>query len=116
MDELKRKNRLAEALNLRNMRQAELCEITKIKKSSVNGWMKNNYQPKQDALYKMARALDVSEMWLAGYDVPMERKKRESDIELISDRNRRILAYTSKLSDAQLDTVELMLKGLVDKE
>lgn len=77
----KRKNRIAEALSLRAMKQIELCEKTGIKKASVNGWIKQNWQPKQDSLYKMAKALDVSEMWLAGYDVPMQRSPEQVKVD-----------------------------------
>lgn len=73
MEKYVRENRIREALQLRNMKQVELCEKTGIKKSSINNWLAQRWQPKQDAILKMARVLDVSEMWLAGYDVPMER-------------------------------------------
>ena len=73
MESYERQNRIREALRIRHMKQVELCEKTKIKKSSLNNWLRQRWQPKQDALLKMARVLDVSEMWLAGYDVPMER-------------------------------------------
>ena len=73
MESYERQNRVREALRIRHMKQVELCEKTKIKKSSLNNWLRQRWQPKQDALLKMARVLDVSEMWLAGYDVPMER-------------------------------------------
>lgn len=73
MENYERQNRLRDALRIRNMRQVELVEKTGIKKSSINNWLAQRWQPKQDSLMKMAKALDVSEMWLAGYDVPMER-------------------------------------------
>ena len=75
MNDYERKNRLEEALEIRKMKQSDLCRMTGLGNTSVNGWIKNNWQPKKDALYRMARVLDVSEMWLAGYDVPMERPK-----------------------------------------
>ena len=77
MEQFVRKNRLSEALNLRGMRQVDLVEKTGIDKASINGWVKQRWQPKQRALSLMARALDVSEMWLAGYDVPMERPEEQ---------------------------------------
>ena len=73
MDNLERQNRIAEALNIRNMKPVELCEKSGVAKSSLSRWMKQYWQPKQKPLMAMARALEVSEMWLAGYDVPMER-------------------------------------------
>ena len=69
MTSYERKNRIAEALTLRGMKQVELVEKSGIPKSSINNWISQRWQPKQEALYKMAKALDVSEMWLAGYDV-----------------------------------------------
>lgn len=81
MNNYEKRNRIREALALRNMKQVELCEKTGIKKSSVNNWLAQRWQPKQDALMKMAKVLDVSEMWLAGYDVPKERpiEQKKSD-------------------------------------
>lgn len=65
--------RIAKALSVRNMRQADLAEKTKIPKSSLSLYLKEAYEPKDDRIYILAKALDVSEAWLMGYDVPMER-------------------------------------------
>lgn len=121
MKDYKRLNRLREALDIRGMKQVELCEKTGISKTSINGWVKNNWQPKQEALYKMARALDVSEMWLAGYDVPMERPvaqiKNDELVQLInkirSDNDiRQLFISICNLSDDQRTTIESMVNEL----
>ena len=65
--------RIAKALAIRNMRQADLAEKTKIPKSSLSLYLKEAYEPKDDRIYILAKALDVSEAWLMGYDVPMDR-------------------------------------------
>lgn len=83
MEDYTRKNRIGEALNIRGLKQVDLVEKTGLTKASINNWLKQRWQPKQKALMKMARALDVSEMWLAGYDVPMERpelQKRNDEL------------------------------------
>lgn len=126
----KRENRIREALSLRNMKQVELCERTGIKKSSVNGWIKQNWQPKQDSLYKMAKVLDVSEMWLAGYDVPMERTKSIKNTEVVSPKDDttilienikdnenysrliKLYNYILKLNPDQFNTIESMVNQL----
>lgn len=72
-DKYERQNRIREALRIRNMKQVELCEKAKVNKSALNSWLAQRWQPKQEPIMNMARVLDVSEMWLAGYDVPMER-------------------------------------------
>ena len=77
MDSYERKNRIREALSVRNMKQVELAEKSGIPKGTINNWLNQRYQPKQKSLLKLARALDVSEMWLAGYDVPMERPQAQ---------------------------------------
>lgn len=73
MEDYKRLNRINEALALRGMKKIDLAEKTGISKATVSHWCNQHYQPKQVSLMKLAKVLDVSEMWLAGYDVPMER-------------------------------------------
>ncbi len=66
-------NRLREALSLRNMKQADLVEKTGIGKSSISTYLSGAYEPKQKNIYKLAKALNVSEAWLMGNDVPIDR-------------------------------------------
>ena len=65
--------RIEKALTLRNMKQSDLCKLVGIPKSSLSLYLKDAYEPKKDRLFKMAIALNVSEGWLMGFDVPMER-------------------------------------------
>lgn len=71
--------RIATALTLRNMKQAELCEKTKIPKSAISQYISGAFEPKQDRIYLIANALNVSEAWLMGYDVPMEKQDRQKN-------------------------------------
>lgn len=65
--------RIKKALSIRNMRQSDLVEKTGIGKSSISTYLSGAYEPKQRNIYKIAKALDVSEAWLMGADVPMSR-------------------------------------------
>ena len=65
--------RLQIALRARGMKQVDLVNLTGIGKSSISTYLAGEYEPKQKNLYKLAKALDVSESWLMGYDVPMDR-------------------------------------------
>ena len=65
--------RLAEALKIREVSQTELHERTGINKSSISTYLKGEYEARQNKVYEIARALNVSEPWLMGYDVPMSR-------------------------------------------
>jgi len=46
--------------------------------------MSGRYEAKQEALYLIAKALNVNEAWLMGHDVPKERSiaQRENDISI----------------------------------
>ena len=85
MEQEEMKNRIAEALRIRNMKQVELAEKTGLSKASINSWLRHRWQPKQPAVLAMAKALDVSEMWLAGYDVPMERPVEQKKADVLTD-------------------------------
>lgn len=65
--------RIRKALEIRGMKQIDLVERTGIGKSSISTYLSGDYEPKQKNLYKIAKVLDVSEAWLLGEDVPMER-------------------------------------------
>lgn len=65
--------RMKETMELRNMKQIELCEKTGLRKSAISQYLSGTYEPKQKGVYLIAKALDVSEAWLMGYDVPIER-------------------------------------------
>ena len=65
--------RIEKALAIRQMKQSDLCKLAGVPKSSLSLYLKGAYEPKQDKIYKIANALNVSEMWLMGYDVSMHR-------------------------------------------
>ena len=69
-------NRLKKAMSIRNIKAIELSEKTGISKSSLSEYINGKYEAKQDGVYLLAKALDVSEPWLMGLDVPMERVNR----------------------------------------
>ena len=67
--------RLSEAKFIRKMKQVELCAVTGIGKSAMSQYFKGSFEPKPDKVASIASALNVSEAWLMGYDVPMDREK-----------------------------------------
>lgn len=116
------KNRLAEALTIRDMKQVDLSAATGIDKSSINCWKNNRWEPKSDALHKMAKALNVSELWLAGYDVPMERPVEQIAMDTLAEdiltikndpQLRRIVHNVAKLSGSQLDALETVVEAML---
>lgn len=114
-------NRINEALELRNMKAVELAELTGLSQGVISSYRKQRWQPKQTALYSMAKVLDVSEMWLAGYDVPMERplvQKEADNLAVIINKiknDRRyqdIVSCILELDEGKLRVLELMVEQL----
>ncbi len=68
-------NRLNQALQLRNMKAIELSEKTGISKARISQYVNGVYTPKSKGTYAIAKALNVNETWLMGYDVPMENSE-----------------------------------------
>ena len=68
--------RLKIAMTNAKIKQIELARLSGIARGTINNYVLGKYEPKSDAINKMAVALGVSEMWLWGYDVPMERERK----------------------------------------
>jgi len=80
------KNRLNKALEIRGMKPIELSNRTGLSKARISQYTNGVYEAKQKALYLLARALNVSEAWLMGHDVPMERlmyEKNATEVQLL---------------------------------
>lgn len=91
-------NRLNKAISLRNIKPIELSEKTGIDKSKISSYMSGRYKAKQDGVYLLAHALNVSEVWLMGYDVPMEKINNiESNAFPVSDTPK-IIPVIGKIS------------------
>lgn len=67
------KNRLQKAMDFRNMKQVELVEKTGLDKTLINKYLAGVTNAKQDKLTILSEALNINEVWLMGYDIPMER-------------------------------------------
>ena len=67
--------RLQEILRIKDIRQAELARMTGISRGAISNYVLGRYEPKSDIINKIAKALNCSEMWLWGYDVPMARQE-----------------------------------------
>ena len=74
--------RLKEVVEKRNLRQIDILNLTapycekyniKMNKSDISQYCSGKAEPNQDKLYVLGEALNVSEAWLMGFDVPMER-------------------------------------------
>ncbi len=78
-------NRLRTAMTQANKKQADVSREAGIDKGALSSYLKGKYEPKQDVIYKIARVLNVSEMWLWGYDCPKERPIEQKNNDAIAD-------------------------------
>ena len=67
--------RIREGMELRNLKQTDLVEKTGISKGALSSYISGRYEPKQNNIYLISKALSVSEAWLMGADVPMETRE-----------------------------------------
>lgn len=117
---MKKKNtatRLKEIMDKRNLRQIDILNLTvpyckkygvKMNKSDLSQYCSGKTEPNQDKLYVLGLALGVSEAWLMGYDVPMERiSDKNTDIDLTgTDTSSQVLFVLEKLLAEGTVTIE----------
>ena len=113
--------RLLQAMDMRGFRAVDLVERTGIPKGTLSYYMAGKTEPKADRLFLIARALDISEAWLLGFDVPMyrtdEQKKNDQLAALVVKMREDVKFYdlVSKLSEVdseKLDLIDRLLAGL----
>lgn len=99
--------RISRALSIRNMKQTDICNITGIPKSAMSQYISGAFEPKQDRIFLIANALDVSEAWLMGFDVPMERETQSPDKQELTEGEIKWLELYHQLS---ADTKKLLIE------
>lgn len=92
-------------LALGEMTSTELAKKIGLSKQTISSYLTGVRNPKLPVVKSIAEALEVSEMWLMGYDVPMERdeiqpetenKKSEEKISLTEHEMLLIQAYRNQ--------------------
>lgn len=92
--------RLQLAMKNANMKQADLARATGLSKGGISNYVLGRYEPKSNIISKLAKALHVNEMWLWGYDVPMERQQTPSpDKHELTEGEKIWLSLYNRLSD-----------------
>lgn len=105
-------DRIREGLRIRDMTQAELCRLTGIPKSAMSQYCNGGLVPRQERTFLIASALNVSEAWIMGFDVPMERKLTPASIEE-DGRIQDFIRLFGKLTPDQQALVIAQIKGIL---
>jgi transcriptional regulator with XRE-family HTH domain len=118
------KDRLREALSIRNMKAVDLVEASGVPKSAISFYLAGKSKPKADRLYTIAQVLDVSEAWLLGYDVPMTRsleaKKNDQLVTLVAKMRKdpdffEVVSMLAALKPAEYESIKQLLSALGNK-
>ena len=104
------RERLAEALRIRDMKPAELAEKSGIARGTISHYLSGTMEPKSKRIYAIAQILNVQPAWLIGYDVPMEKPKEHP--EYVSS----IQQLFEQLNDDEQRMVTTMLSALIDRK
>lgn len=118
--------RLRQALDMRNMKQITLSEKSGVSRALISAYLKGDYEAKQDNVYFLAKALDVNEAWLMGYEnVAMERSDKDQSDDLLieaagdflldeENKYNTLLKKLVQLNDKDLIVVENLVDSLLN--
>lgn len=118
------KDRLREAMKAANKKQADLVRETGLNRGTISRYLSGEVEPRQDAAYKLALVLNVSETWLWGYDVPMtrtiEQKKNDDLVKIIAQMRKdpkffNIVSKLAELPVEQYDSITTIISALGKK-
>ena len=98
------------------MKQSELCKLANVPKSSLSLYLSGAYEPKQDRIYAMAKALNVDEAWLMGYDVPMEKEKISPEEPKLSEGEKIMLDLFRRVPNEQQQLVLQMIRAALGNQ
>ncbi len=119
MDKVDIKERIKQGLEIREITQTQLAARANIDKGQLSSYISGKYKPRQNNIDAIASALNVSEAWLMGFDVPMERVPSKAESvqsssvsaqckeiievcnQLSPHNQRKVLAYSKNLLSTQ---------------
>lgn len=76
--------RLKEVMRETGKKQTDLVNDTGLNKSIISRCVSGKTEPGNKTVMLLAKALNVSEMWLWGYDVPKERSQKQKKTDKVS--------------------------------
>lgn len=119
--------RLKQIMREKSFKQVDILEAArpfcekynvKLAKSDLSQYVSGKVEPKQEKLTILGLALNVSEAWLMGYDVAMERgtetKEQPHITEELSDTKKQLIQYAYSLTNEQAALALRILKSVLE--
>lgn len=113
--------RLRELMHERGLRQVDIINRCKpycdeyhilINKAHMSLYVNGTVEPSQGKLFILGLALGVSEAWLMGYDVPMEREPKRAQDYFVNAVDRDLFVEIESLSGDQKELLRKYIELL----
>ena len=121
MDRVPFRERLAEAMQLKGLRQVDIVKRTGVSKALVSRYLHEDIDPMSDTIFIFAQALNVNPAWLMGLNVPMQKPEattanlKDVNTKNVAEivMNPRIMSYVEKLMELP-DLDKELIYGNID--
>ncbi len=116
--------RIAEAMQEVGKKQIDISRETGLSHSTISRYLSGAVEPRQDATHKLAVCLNVSELWLWGYNVPKsrtaEQKKNDDLVQVIAKLRTdpeffEVVSSLASLPTAEYESIKNLLNALGKK-
>ena len=116
--------RLQQIMDERNLKQVDVLALAQpyckkygvsLGKTALSQYITGKFQPGQDRLQILGLALNVSEAWLMGFDVPREKQSAPTD-EKSGERTEEYIELFNQLNAEQPSFIIHAIKGLLSEQ
>lgn len=108
------KDRLEQALTMRNMKPADLARLTGIGEGAISQYRKGAYKATQRNLEKISKVLSVSIPWLMGAD-DGEKPTSVSESGHISKDRKYLIDSIQNMSDENVHKLRVIVEQVIDE-
>ncbi len=121
MDRISTAERLKQIMQERNLKQVDILNLSlpicakydiKMNKSDISQYVSGKVEPSQEKLVVLGMALNVTESWLMGFDVPSERK----DTQFQAEKDFDIFYKYSMLNERDKKVVVDMINSMLSNK
>lgn len=123
----KTSTRIKQAMKASNLKQVDIVEKSKkysdttgvkLSKTDLSQYVNGKVKPGQKKLYVLAKILDVSEAWLLGYDVDMERISDEERNRRNNEEQKTMAAHFNKedLTEEEIEEVNKFIEWIKNRD
>lgn len=113
------RTRFQQALHLKGKKAIDISRDLNIPKSAISQYLsgKSKNMP-STRLYEICKYLDVSEAWMMGYDVPMEREetKKPTNTSGLSESKTKLMLFLETVPDNKVDYVIRVLSTMLEEQ